>query len=138
MFIDINSLKIKVPGGNYISLGNYGGSNCLITEAKYGYHKLWGKDSGRNLAGEQSGTLLGIFPKITVQFRKLNKAELELIAGVLDNATQVVSYYDPNKKAQVEMDTYTGDWEIVNKNLVDSNRKNEGFSIAFISMKKRS
>ena len=128
MFLDKDSIIV-----NNIKMGQY------ITEAKYGYHKLWGKDSGRNLAGEQSGTLLGIFPKITLQFRKLLKNELEEIIPTLDTATQSLTYYDPNKKQNVTMDTYTGDYEIVNKKTIDSiDRKSESFSISFISIRKRS
>ena len=39
MFIDKNSIII-----NGVSMGQY------LVEAKYGYNKLWGEDSGRNLA----------------------------------------------------------------------------------------
>ena len=126
MFIDVNSIQI-----NGVSMGQY------IVEAKYSYNKLWANDSGRNLAGAMTGTLVGIFPKITLQFRKLTKAEVELITPLLDSATQTVRYYDPRKKAYVTMSTYTGDWEITNKHLIDANRKNEGFSISFIARKKR-
>ena len=68
MFINKDSIII-----NGISMGQY------IVEAKYSYNKLWAQDSGRNLAGTQSGTLLGIFPKIILQFRRLTKTELEVI-----------------------------------------------------------
>lgn len=125
MFIDKNSLIV-----NNINLGNY------IVEARYGYNKLWSKDSGRNLAGTQSGTLVGIFPKIVVQFRKLTKNELELLTPILDNSRQTVQYYDPNKKAMTTMTTYTGDYEVVNKGIV-GHVKNEGFQISFISTKRR-
>lgn len=126
MFIDKNSLKV-----NNINLGNY------IVQATYGYNKLWSSDSGRNLAGTQSGTLVGIFPKIVVQFRKLTKTELETLAPVLDSARQTVTYYDPNKKATTTMTTYTGDYEVVNKGII-GHVKNEGFQISFISTKRRS
>ena len=125
MFIDKNSLIV-----NNINLGNY------IVEAKYGYNKLWSNDSGRNLAGTQSGTLVGIFPKIVVQVRKLTKSELELLTPILDNSRQTVQYYDPNKKAMTTMSTYTGDYEVVNKGIV-GHVKNEGFQISFISTKRR-
>ena len=125
MFIDKNSLIV-----NNINLGNY------IVEARYGYNKLWSSDSGRNLAGTQSGTLIGIFPKIVVQFRKLTQTELETLAPVLDSARQTVQYYDPNKKAMTTMTTYTGDYEVVNKGIV-GHVKNEGFQISFISTKRR-
>ena len=122
MYIDKDSLIV-----NDLNLGSF------ILEAKYGYHKLWSEDSGRNLAGTQSGTLIGIFPKITVQFKKLSREELEQIASILDSATQSVTYYDPNKKKKITMSTYTGDWELVNRGIL----QNQGFSCAFISRKKR-
>lgn len=126
MYIDKNSLIV-----NNVNLGQY------ILEAKYSYNKLWSNDSGRNLAGTQSGTLIGIFPKIIVQFRKLTKIELETIIPILDSARQTVKYYDPNKKAMTTMTTYTGDYEIDNKGII-GHVKNEGFQISFISVKRRS
>ena len=125
MFIDKNSLIV-----NNINLGKY------IVEARYGYNKLWSSDSGRNLAGTQSGTLIGIFPKIVVQCRKLTQTELELLAPVLDSVRQTVQYYDPNKKAMTTMTTYTGDYEVINKGII-GHIKNEGFQISFISTKRR-
>ena len=126
MFIDKNSIII-----NGISMGQY------ITEAKYGYNKLWASDSGRNLAGVMSGTLVGIFPKIILQFRKLTKTELEIIVPILDSQNQTLTYYDPFKKTNVTMTTYTGDYEITNKSIIDSKHKNDGFSCSFIAIRKR-
>ena len=126
MFIDKDSIMI-----NNVSMGQY------ITEAKFGYNKLWAEDSGRNLAGKMSGTLIGIFPKIILEFRKLTKAELEVIVPILDSATQTVTYYDPNKQTNVTMTTYTGDYEVSNKTIINNGRKNEGFSCSFIAISKR-
>ena len=126
MFINKDSLIV-----NGINLGRY------IVQATYSYNKLWSNDSGRNLAGVQSGTLIGIFPKIVVQFRKLTQTELETLAPIIDSARQTVKYYDPNKKAMTTMTTYTGDYEIVNKGIV-GHVKNEGFQISFIATKRRS
>ena len=127
MFINKDSITI-----DSVSMGQY------LVEAKFGYNKLWSSDSGRNLAGTQSGTLIGIFPKLTLTFRKLTKSELEVIVPILDKARQSVTYYDPKKKTNVTMNTYTGDYEIVNKHIVNATRKNEGFSCSFIAIKKRS
>lgn len=132
MFIDTDSIKV-----NNISLGPY------LVEAKYSYNKLWGKDTGRNLAGTNSGTLIGIFPKIVCQFRKLTKSELEYLVPIFDSPTQNLRYYDPNKKAYVTMSTYTGDYEITNRYIINNEsynnaHKNLGFSISFIANKKRS
>ena len=85
----INKESFMVEG---VNLGPY------ITEIEFGYNKLWASDSGRNLAGIQSGTLIGIFPKFKVSFRKLTKEELETIAPLLDKPTQNTRYYDPVKK----------------------------------------
>lgn len=126
MFINRNSITI-----NSINFGQY------ITEAKFGYYKLWSEDSGRNLAGTQSGTLTGIYPKIILTFRKLTQAELEIIVPILDSQTQTVSYYDPFKKQQTTMTTYTGDYEITNKRIINGNAKNEGFTCSFIAVSKR-
>lgn len=86
----------------------------------------------------QSGTLIGIFPKLILQFRRLNNAELEIITPILDAPSQSIKYYDPTKKATVTMTTYTGDYEVVNKHIINSKSKNEGFSCSFISTRKRS
>lgn len=127
MFIDKESLVID--GVNFAD---------YVTEVKYGYNKLWAEDSGRNLAGTQSGTLIGIFPKLEVSFKKLTKEELETIAPILDKATQNTTYYDPVKKGLYTMSTYTGDWATLNRNIFSNvARANESFSISFISRKKR-
>ena len=110
-----------------ISMGQY------LVEAKFSYPKLWASDSGRNLAGKMTGTLIGIFPKLILQFRPLTKEEINTIAPILDSAYQQVTYYDVNKNANITMTTYTGDWELTNKNL----NQNEGFSCSFISTEKR-
>lgn len=123
MFIDRDSILV-----NNISMGQY------ILQAKYEYNKLWASDTGRNLAGELSGTLIGIFPKITLTFRKLTKAEMNIIAPILDSSTQTVRYYDPTTNSNKTLTTYTGDWNYVNKRISD---KNESFEIAFISRERR-
>lgn len=123
MFVDKDSITI-----NGISMGKY------LVQAEFQYNKLWASDSGRNLAGEQTGTLIGIFPKLILQFRPLNQEELHLLAPILDSAYQTVEYFDINKNEKATMTTYSGDWSVVNKNI----GQNDGFSCSFISTKKRS
>lgn len=122
MFIDKDSIII-----DGISMGQY------LVQAQYDFNKLWSSDTGRNLAGTQSGTLIGIFPKLILQFKPLTKEELNIIAPILDKARQNVTYYDPNKNKNITMTTYTGDWGVLNRNI----NKNDGFSCSFISTKKR-
>lgn len=126
MFINKDSIVI-----NGVNMGQY------LVEARYGYNKLWDGKSGRNLAGSMVSTLVGIFPKLILQFRPLTQTELEIIVPILDSARQTTSYYDPNKKAQTAMTTYTGDYEIVNKHIISGRAKNEGFSCSFVSTTRR-
>lgn len=130
MFVDKNSITITVDNQT-LSMGQY------LVSAKFGYHKLWDKKSGRNLAGSMTGTLVGIFPKITMQFRKLTKIELETLAPFLDSAYQTTSYYDPNEKTQTSITTYSNDWEVNNRNIIYGSAKNDGFPWAVISTKRR-
>lgn len=90
---------------------------------------------GRNLKGKLSGTLVGIFPKITLTFRKLTKAEMNIIAPILDSGAQSLTYYDPSTNSNKTISTYTGDWDYENKQIIVS--KNESFSCTFISRERR-
>lgn len=126
MFIDKNSIII-----DGVNMGQY------ITEARYSYNKLWASDSGRNLSGTMVASLVGVFPKLVLEFRKLTKSELEVIIPILDRPYQNTTYYDPNKKVNVTMRTYTGDYEVSNKSIISGNTKNESFSCSFIATSKR-
>ena len=137
MFIDKDSIII-----NGVNMGQY------LVEAKFGYYKIWSSDSGRNLAGTQTGTLIGIFPKLILQFRRLTRDELETsvdnkpsLIEILDSARQTTTYYDPHLKRLNTMTTYTGDYEITNKGILENSSKrilkNEAFSCSFISVRKR-
>lgn len=123
MYIDKNSIVI-----NGVNFGQY------LTEVEYQYNKLWGPDSGRNLAGEQSGTLIGVFPKFVLSFRKLTKAEMELLVPIFDSAVQNFTYYDPSKQQKITIQTYTGDYNFSNNRV---NGKNGDFQLSFISIRKR-
>lgn len=123
MYVDKNSVII-----NNINMGQY------LIQADFEYNKLWSSDSGRNLAGTQKGTLIGIFPKLVLNFRPLTPSEVHYLAPIFDSARQTTKYYDDNKGQITTMTTYTGDWKAVSKKL----NKCESFSISFISTKKRS
>ena len=122
MFINKDSIVI-----NNISMGQY------LLSAKYEFNKLWGPDTGRNLTGKMSGTLVGIFPKLILTFRKLSQAELNIIAPILDSPSQFLTYYDPSLNRNVTVETYPGDWSILNKSIA----KNESFECSFISRERR-
>lgn len=123
MFIDKDSIMI-----NNISMGQY------LLSAKYEFNKLWGSDTGRNLAGRFTGTLVGTFPKLILTFRKLTKEEMNIIAPILDSASQTVVYYDTATNSNKTITTYTGDWSYENKRITT---KNESFECSFIATERR-
>lgn len=122
MYIDKNSLII-----NNVNMKDY------IIDVEYTYNKLWSSNTGRSLSGKMSGVLLGIFPKLVVQFKPLNQTELQTISKILDSQNQSVTYYDPYKEQNVTMTTYTGDWSVRDKNIGE----NSTFSVSFIATQRR-
>ena len=90
MLIDKDSLEI-----DGIKMAQY------LTEAKFGYHKIWGKDTGRSLSGDNSGTLKGIYPKITMTFRRMNDEEVGVILSLFNKAENKVTFYNPDIKKKI-------------------------------------
>lgn len=124
MFLNKDSIIL-----NNISMGQY------ILSAKYEYNKLWGSDTGRNLKGQFSGTLVGIFPKITLTFRKLTKEEINIIAPILNAGSQTLTYYDPDTNKNETITTYSGDWSYENKKIVE--KLDDSFECTFVSRERR-
>lgn len=121
MYIDKNSILI-----DGVSLADY------TTSAKFGYHKLWGDDTGRNLNGDFSGSFSGVYPKITLTFKPLTDTEIRIVAPILNKPTQTVTYDDP-EKGRTTIYTYNNDWEVTYENVSNG----RGVTSAFISKKKR-
>lgn len=123
MLINENSLII-----DGVNMAQY------LTKVKFGYHKLWSSDTGRNMAGTNSGTLVGIFPKITMTFRKLNDEQLDTVLSLFNKAENLVTFYNPDLERMIyNMSCYSNDQEYEQSNL----GKTEGYSCSVISNRKR-
>ena len=122
MYIDKDSITI-----NNISMGSY------LTNAVISYNKLWSNDAGRNLAGKMTGTLIGIFPKLELTFRKLKQADLNVLAPIFDSSRQTVRYHDDASNSYKTITTYTGDWSTSYNRLGTA----EGVKISFIATERR-
>ena len=122
MIIDTNSIII-----NTTPIVQY------LTSASFGYYKIWSSKSGRNMAGTNSGTLVGIFPKIEMTFGRLTEAQLKIVLGLLNSVTFTVTYYDPEYSASYTMSCYGGDVVFTQKYL----DKVESFSASVIANSKR-
>ena len=127
MYINENSLII-----DGLNMGEY------LTQVEFGFNKVWGPESGRNLKSIMSGTFLGIVVKLKLTFKPTTQEELELLAPILDSPSQSTSYYDPVLKRQNIIETYTGDWATLNKNVFSNvARANESFTISVIAIAPR-
>lgn len=99
------------------------------------YNKLWGEDSGRNLAGEMMATLTGIFPKITLNIGTVNEDEMAWFLAKANKAKIVVEWYDAEIKGMRTADFYSNDitTELKNSKKMIYN----GFSWNIIPIKRR-
>lgn len=95
--------------GNLITIA--GQKIPKIKGYKVGYHKLWSSDSGRTMDGRNSGTLIGIFPKITLKIGELTQDEMADLLSLVNVASQNVTYYDTEYKRTVTDSFYFGDVE---------------------------
>lgn len=106
----------------------------FLIKAKFGYHKIWSSKSGRNMAGTNSGTLVGIFPKITMTFRRLDKDGVKKMLQLFNKAENLVTFYNPDlEKKIINMSCYSNDQEFDQENLGKIN----GYSCAVISNRAR-
>lgn len=127
MLINANSLII-----NGVYMAQY------LTQIEFGWNKMWGPDTGRNMKAKMSGTFLGVVPKFKLTFRKLTQAEIETLAPILDTAWQTTTYYDPVLHRNETITTYTGDWETSQKSIFANVAKAaESFSISIIGTEPR-
>ena len=114
--------------GSYVPLGNK-------TEYSVTYCKLWASDTGRSMTGENKGTLIGIFPKISVKLGRMSESDMSAIINLTNQARANVKYYDVGKKAVVTESFYFGDVSAELERKSTMMHRGTGFSI--IANKKR-
>lgn len=102
---------------------------------KVQYNKLWSDDSGRNIAGENKGTLIGIFPKILLEFGSMNENEMAEFLSWADLPEITVTWYDAKIKGTRTASYYTNSPEIDLKSK--SSMRYKGFTLNLIPNKKR-
>lgn len=114
--------------GSYIPLGKK-------TSYKVAYCKLWSSDTGRSMTGENKGTLIGIFPKITVSLGRMSEEDTSAIINLTMQPRADVKYYDVGKKDLVTASFYFGDVSAE----IEKQRSmyHKGMSFSIIANKKR-
>lgn len=61
---------------------------------KVQYAKLWSSDTGRSMTGENKGTLVGIFPKITIAVGTTSAEDFACLSSLLNQDRTNIKYYD--------------------------------------------
>ena len=99
------------------------------------YNKLW-KDAERNMAGNISASMVGIFPKLLLTFRDgLTEDEVSTIANLLNQDYFSVTYFDPQSKTTKTANYYAGDYALP---LLDKTRGlYKTFNVNLIPVSKR-
>lgn len=82
-----------------------------IKKFKVNRSKLW-SDADRNLAGELKSTFIGVFPKISLEFTPMPKADMASLITLLENPSFTVLYYDELSGGYQTGTFYAGDYEM--------------------------
>ena len=80
-----------------------------LKEYKVGRNKLW-KDADRNMSGEVKATLIGIFPKLELQFTYMNQEQMANVCSILDQAYFNVTWFDVRIQGITTAKYYAGDY----------------------------
>lgn len=82
-----------------------------LTKYSVSYSKLWSSDTGRSLTGAYKGTLIGIFPKLTISIKAQNNNDRSLLLKIVNSQFKDITYYDTEYKSMVKKTFYFGDVE---------------------------
>ena len=83
-----------------------------LKEYKVTYAKLW-KDAERNMNGDVTASLIGIFPKIELVFRNaLTEEDISTITNLLAVPYFSVEFFNPKVKGATSAQYYAGDHTI--------------------------
>lgn len=109
--------------------------DCL-TDLNIEYNKLWGEDTGRTYdEGEFMGTLVGIFPKLGIEFAPRTAQELSDLLTVCNTGRQVVQWYNPQFMKMVTAVFYSNDVKVSMKKALSGDY--DRLPINFIATKKQ-
>ena len=96
--------------------------------------KIW-SDAGRNMAGNLVASLIGVFPKITLEFPDgMTQSEVATIARILNSASFSVEYYDPIENRRITGEFYSNDFTI---ELMSRKNIYKAWSVALIPLSKK-
>lgn len=93
------------------------------------------EEADRAMDGSLTKSFIGYFPKITLSFRHTTEAEMQTIAGLLNNPSFTVDYYDPTTDATYTQLFYASSFEMSTYSI--DRGLYEPFSVNIIAEKKQ-
>lgn len=118
-----------------LKIGGVDFTDC-ITRYKLGFMKLWSEDTGRSMTGENKGTLVGIFPKLSITMGSMGAAQMASFLAKVNTASQTVYYYDTELQNYVSDSFYFGDVEDELARM--STMRHKPITVSVIANRKRS
>lgn len=85
-------------------------SSSEISAYKLTYNKLW-KDADRNMDGDLSSTLIGIFPNLDVTTGILPVAKVEALTVAMNTDYFSVTYWDTQTQSNKTANYYAADFD---------------------------
>lgn len=83
-----------------------------LKQYKVTYSKLW-KDANRNMNGDVRATLIGVFPKLELEFGgALSENTVSAMVNLLDLSYFDVTYFNPKTKTLKTAQYYSSDYSI--------------------------
>lgn len=107
----------------------------ILTDLNILYEKLWGEDAGRTYDdGEFMGTLIGIFPKLEIEFAPRTAQELSSLITECNKSRQVIQWYNPQYMKKVTSIFYSNSFGQSLKNALSGDY--DRLKVNFISTKR--
>lgn len=97
----------SIASGSYVKLNEVQKSGYQVQRAK-----LWGSDTGRTMTGKYQGTLVGIFPKLTIKMNagRLTENDVATLTKLVEQSTTKITYYDTRSKGNKTAEFYFDDF----------------------------
>ncbi|MDL2235459.1 hypothetical protein LJC07_04795 [Christensenellaceae bacterium OttesenSCG-928-L17] len=83
-----------------------------LKQYRVSYSKLW-KDAERNMNGDVRASMIGVFPKLELEFIDgLTEDQISNLCNLLDQSYFSVTYFDPKTKGTITAQYYASDYAI--------------------------
>ena len=106
-----------------------------VVNYKIGRSKLW-KNADRNMNGDVSAFLIGIFPKIIMKVGYTTQQQMAQLTQLLDQDYFTVTWFDVRIQQTVSTQYYASDYEVELDNK--SKGRYKPFDVTLVPVSKRS